>query len=1005
MRRLFKYMVVTLLALFTILAVFLVIGFDWLVDEKLRPWAATKAASSLNAEVNIDRVEIGWGRLDLTGVQLVRPGEFRVKVEGIAVRYTLVGLCRRQIESVTVRQPDLEWQATGTDVEEPLVWPSQPPLRVARWTVEDGRLLLTRGEDRLLFRQFAVRGTLDTRLAVELTSLIGSEPGVLLAVSALGQWEGRPELTITELHLSGRSLLQEPFTVAPGVESFGITLAIVQLDDIEAARILAAFDRQPPWPPELGWQVAMPCLTVGVEDGRFSLRLDTTAGEVRRPGERWPWESLRVQVMEGDNRWVVEGESTLSAQTLIHLAGAWSDQRFNGDWRLTVPLPTQFGKSLGLDLPPPAARLRDLALAGELQAAADAASVSRVKLTARLQDGYELVGDLSGRWQKGALRAEVSELVLRQGSNRLAMASLRLDQRATNADWLGSWRLQVPDARGLAQALDVEVSADLPILQNLELQGELAVADGRLLLPAVQMSGRVTGTNLGGRVSGQLSARQLADGWRAEARQLAVTDLEYMSPDGLSGVTGGALRLAGNLTLQEDLSFDLHGEAVADEALYGSWYADLGGLPLGLELAGAWAPATDRLHLRTGRLDLAGLITARLQGSLAGKRLELSGEVAAPRLDGPFQLRLRQLVAGVFPGVEQMELSGGLTAKVSGSWFPDGWNVEATVRPVDVTLVRKDSVRLTGLTGELPLLLERGVSAPAGERISTLQWGELQAGPIASAAGVLRLEVGPNRWRLVEPLRLPASGGWLELSSFTLALPASGPTAQASLRAEGFEMAELSRELDWPEMGGQFGADLTDIRFSGDEITSGGEASLQVFNGEVRLRNMRVHKPFSAYPTYHADIDFSGIDLRLLTQAFAFGEINGVADGFVHDLRLFGSVPSAFTAEFETRQKGKRNISVKAIKNLNTLSQGGLSAALSQGIYRFIDFYRYRKIGLLCWLQNDVFHLEGTAREGSRQHLVYGGVLPPRIDVVVLSPTISFKEMVRRLQRIERAED
>ena len=79
--------------------------------------------------------------------------------------------------------------------------------------------------------------------------------------------------------------------------------------------------------------------------------------------------------------------------------------------------------------------------------------------------------------------------------------------------------------------------------------------------------------------------------------------------------------------------------------------------------------------------------------------------------------------------------------------------------------------------------------------------------------------------------------------------------------------------------------------------------------------------------------------------------MNGVVDGYVHQLSLLGTTPSHFQAELRTRNKGKRNISVKALKNLSILSQGGLSAALSRGIYRFIDFYRYRRIGFVCSLR------------------------------------------------------
>jgi hypothetical protein len=274
---------------------------------------------------------------------------------------------------------------------------------------------------------------------------------------------------------------------------------------------------------------------------------------------------------------------------------------------------------------------------------------------------------------------------------------------------------------------------------------------------------------------------------------------------------------------------------------------------------------------------------------------------------------------------------------------------------------------------------------------------------MTASNGQLRLTAGPNRWQLGEPLRLAAGGGWLELTAVSLTLPVTGPEMRASLKATEIELAEVSRALGWTELGGRLGVDLPDIRFAGEEISTGGEALLKVFDGTVLVRSMLIKKPFSRYPTYHADIDFSGLDLQLMTRAFAFGEMNGVIDGSIHNLRLFGQVPSAFRAAIETREQGTRNISVKALRNLNTLSQGGLSAALSQGIYRFIDYYRYRKIGIRCWLQNDVLHLEGTAKPGTNTYLVYGGWLPPRIDVIVSTPTIAFQEMVKRLKRLERA--
>lgn len=896
MIRLFKHPWIALLALVAFLAGFLWLGFDRMLDGVVRPWLVSRAAAVLEGEVRLDRLELGWGRLEVAGAQVARSGEFRLRVEGVTIRFTLAGLWRRQLEEVAIRRPELEWEGGGAAGGEPHLWPSQPPLRVDAWSVEDGHLLLTAGKERLLLRQLAARGGLDTRFTVEVAAVLGVEPGVALAFSGHGRWEGRPELTITELRWEGHPLLQEPVTLAPGAESLQATLAMEQLNAAGASRLLAALEREPPWPPELGWEVTAPRLTVGLDGERLSLHLATAAGKVRRQGERWPWESLDLKLAGAAGAWAIEGEAGLPAQARLLLAGTWSEERFQGDWRL-----------------------------------------------------------------------------------------------------------RVPDALRLLRVLDVAVPVGTPNLQELELRGKMAVAGGRLRLPSAEVYGRLAGTGLAGRVSGRLRVRQLAAGWRFEVTQLAATELEYLAPDGLSGVAGGSLQLTGTLAWQNELLFDLRGEAAAGEALAGSWYADLDGLPLGLAMTGGWVPEAERTHLHSARLDLAGLVTANLQGNLTGGRLELNGEIEAPRLDGPFQQLLRQLGAGIWPGLERLDLTGGLTAQGSGGWSPAGWEIEAAVRPAGVTLAWGEVVRLSGLTGELPLLLRRGAVAPATERLATLGWDELRAGPIASTDGRLRLAAEPNRWRLNEALRLEMGGGWLELSALAVVLLTTGPEVQASLKMAGVELAEVAAVLGWPEMGGQLGAELPDIRFADEAISSGGEALLQVFGGEVRLRNMRLRKPFSPYPTYHADIDFTGIDLHLLTQAFAFGEMNGVADGFIHDLRLFGPVPSAFNAAFETRERGKRNISVKALRNLNTLSQGGLSAALSQGIYRFIDFYRYRKIGIRCSLRNDVFQLEGTAKPGTDTYLIYGGWLPPRIDVIVSTPTISFHEMVRRLKRIERA--
>ena len=222
------------------------------------------------------------------------------------------------------------------------------------------------------------------------------------------------------------------------------------------------------------------------------------------------------------------------------------------------------------------------------------------------------------------------------------------------------------------------------------------------------------------------------------------------------------------------------------------------------------------------------------------------------------------------------------------------------------------------------------------------------------------------------------------------------------MKLDGVELKALTNEFGWPEMHGELNGDLGRLQYGNGELGIDGDAAVEVFAGRIGVQNMRVHELFSRYPVFQADIDFSAIDLYRLTNTFAFGEMNGVIDGHIHQLSLFGGTPTHFVASLKTRNSGKRNISVKALNNLTLLSQGGLSSALSQGIYRFIDFYRYRSIGIDCTLENDLFRLRGTALEGSDRYLIYGALLPPRIDVLTSVPSVSFREMVKRLKRINR---
>ncbi len=291
------------------------------------------------------------------------------------------------------------------------------------------------------------------------------------------------------------------------------------------------------------------------------------------------------------------------------------------------------------------------------------------------------------------------------------------------------------------------------------------------------------------------------------------------------------------------------------------------------------------------------------------------------------------------------------------------------------------------------------------EQIGNISFQSLSAGIATLEQGQLQLSASQNRFRFRSPLRLQLADGQIDVENLSFGWADEGPQGSVNINISAVELETLTTELGLPVMQGRLSAELGTLYYADSQLTTDGLVTIDVFNGQLQFRNMRYSKPFSNYPTFHSNINFSGIDLLQATRTFDFGEMNGVLDGYIEGLELFGLTPAAFSASLSTRNKGKRNISVKALNNLSILSQGGISSALSSGIYRFIDFYRYRKIGFKCSLENDIFTLVGTAFPGSNRYLVHGGLLPPRIDIISSTPTISFKEMLKRLRRIERAEN
>ena len=620
------------------------------------------------------------------------------------------------------------------------------------------------------------------------------------------------------------------------------------------------------------------------------------------------------------------------------------------------------------------------------------------------------LGGLAGVSGKGVLERQLSgewAVSASLDSRKMALDDLRVEgltsrlllNSAPGGLWTGSLRFK---GRRLAGT-----QIDLAGLSGTT---RLRFQQGRLRLDKLKATAQLKGP---GQTSGALalagSGIWQSTGWQVQLDALELQNLEWLSADGLSGLAGGRGGIRGQLSGRpgQAVQAALWADLAVSETLWGQYYADLANVPARLEAHLSWHPAARRLQVRQWIVGLGQIATLQGSGVITPAEIRLTGGVVLPELAGPAADLFGSLFAESRPDLAEAHFSGGFQADFD-LHKSRGWRLRGEVLPRQVSFEwPAANLLLEGLRGRMPFDLAFPVGpSVAGDRprIGKLQFRQLRLGPAQLAETPLRFVSQRNRITFQVPLLLEMAGGHVAVAELLLGRVAEGLLVTGHFSIDGVDLKQLTSELGLATMAGRLDADLGRIRYQGGLLSSEGQARIDAFGGRIHIGQIGLDIRNLSYLQLTADIDFEAIDLYRLTQTFSFGAMNGIVDGYIRELRLFGTTPAKFTALVESRLEGRRNISVKALNNLSILSQGGLSAALSRGLYRFIDFYRYRKIGIACELERDVFHLRGTARADTDRYLVYGGALPPKIDIVAPPSAISFSEMLKRLQRIERAD-
>ncbi len=1041
-----KYLLWSLLLTSLILAVAGHLWSDRLLDRLVRPLAVEFAERRLGAEVDLRGLSFGDSGLILEGLVLDREDRYRAEILRIEIDFTLASLLHRRLTGLRVFAPRVEVAPTPAEDGEPpaTALPPHPPLEIDRLQITDGDLTLILENNRLRLQKWQATADGTARSSFRAQGLLGDRQPLALSLRGTARWDQDLAVTLSGLRWNDRPLLGQPVTLTLGeATTAGGSVQIERFDDRELATLVGALGLQPPLPE--GWRFELAGAEVGfaLGDPGLNLSLRAQALTVRSAALTLPLEGLSLNLRGGSGSWAADGTFRLADAAAGTVTARYAEKALSGQVGLTIEKPNRLQRQiLGEE------RLRlagGATLQGDFTWSADGG-----RLRAR-GNGHEagpgpagwqvslapLSAVLEGRRQGQAVRAD---LRLEMDGKRLVRAVGSPDRIRLTLEPLAWGRLHqvlnpallpaaIQDAERLTGTGELFLGPGDRWRFSGRLSAErLSLKQGALANPAIL--GAVAAVEGGfeadidsfsaGVESPGLQAKQVSAGgvvrlrgprFAVELSSVAAEGIEYLSADGMSGFSGGHFRGQGRLAGRLDehrLDLEMAADLGAREVLSGAFYADFSDLLPRLTFAGELDWKDRVLQARTYTLGARELGMIRGAGSLGPARADLRADLTIYRLEGLFAKYQEALLAAFVPELKGLRLSGMLSADASLHWTAEGWRSAGAFRPADLGIAwPKLKIEGQGCSGLLPFNLFRGLGEAAGStpepHRGAFGCSAFKAGPAALGPAPIPITAEPNRFGLEQPLVFHLGGGRLEIDALEAFLPASGPELTARIQVRGVGLDLLTEAFGLTPMTGEIAADLGRIRYAEGELSTEGQAVIQAFGGTLRISGIRFREPFSSYPVLQGDLEFTGIDLLRLTHTFSFGEMNGIADGYVRQLRLFGKVPSRFVARFETRDSGTRNISVKALKNLSIISQGGLSGVLSQGIYRFIDFYRYRKIGIYCTLEKDVFRLEGVARPGSDRYLVYGSLLPPKIDIVAPARNISFKEMVKRISRIDRA--
>lgn len=451
--------------------------------------------------------------------------------------------------------------------------------------------------------------------------------------------------------------------------------------------------------------------------------------------------------------------------------------------------------------------------------------------------------------------------------------------------------------------------------------------------------------------------------------------------------------------------------AQGGELLWDRYYLDLTANPLDAAARLTLKPDADALTIENLEASLKNLIGLRVAGFLqmtgGGLQADLNVDMPATAV-GPLY---RHLIAEPFkydrPQLGDVAIGGRIGASATLSGGLQSFKVKGRAFWRQGFFSRKDpALSLSGVELDLPVWYQQaegaGTPSPLSGRLAV---EKITLPGLGDMPLELNLVVGPNRLTIPEPPTLDVFSGRVDFGPVVLSgLFQADQRLETDLTVRAVELDSLLQKY-WPEpIAARMEGRLETVRLESDRLASRGKLSVDIFGGRVDILNPAISGLASSVPALMFDCRIDDLDLEQMTAETSFGKIQGVLQGYLKNVEIVNGQPQRFELRLETveREGVPQRINVRAVENIARLG-GGESPFMGLAGWFAATFreFPYRKIGIAATLENDLFRVNGTIKEGGKEYLVKKGGFSG-VDVVNLNPDnrISFKDMMKRINRI-----